>query len=138
MMFSHPTMRMRTCLAIFSLVFAVSGCTLLARKSGEQTANDAGALILISQTAFADPLSRQGRRKLADAEKQALNFGRAGQPVGWEGRRGRTGTVTAFQPFRVGKAMCRRFEHTLNLANGPQTAAATACRRGDGPWKLVK
>lgn len=123
------------------LLISMTGCTLLRRDrtDGSISGNQSGLLIVAVQKDFVSGISRRNLARMAEAEKQALEFGRGGEPVGWTGDRGRaSGSVTAFQPFRVGQASCRRFEHSLSLAGETKGAAATACRRNGGPWRLVQ
>jgi surface antigen len=75
-----------------------------------------------------------------DAEYKALESAPAGQSVTWRDERtGRSGTVTASQPYRVGSQDCRPYSHTISAsAGGTRTSRGTACRNPDGSWTLLE
>jgi len=84
-------------------------------------------------------LSRRERSAAIDAEYRALESAPAGQPVTWRDERtGRSGTVTASQPYRVGSQDCRPYTHVVNMTGGMQTSRGTACRNPDGSWTLLE
>jgi surface antigen len=83
-------------------------------------------------------LSRRERLAAIDAEYRALESSPAGQPVTWrDDRSGRSGTVTAAQPYRVGSQDCRPYSHAVVAAGTTRDARGTACRNPDGSWTLL-
>ncbi len=97
------------------------------------------ALAFQADQRFGSTLTGKERQRLSVAERKALDYGTNGQQVGWKGDSDKvSGVIVAFQPFQVGTANCRRFEHRLNAKKGQEKAIGTACKRADGQWRLVK
>ncbi|MEL6948363.1 MAG: hypothetical protein AAFO73_12150, partial [Pseudomonadota bacterium] len=108
--------RSRLGAVLVSIIAALvlSGCTSLAStRPGADTAlappKVATALAFSANDDFANGLTPAERRQLTDAERQALDFGKSGEAIAWSSKRsGISGSIVASQPFRVGKADCRR------------------------------
>jgi len=76
-------------------------------------------------------------RNLAlQAEFQALQFGPTGAPVAWDGRGERRGNVIPGPVYRIGSRDCRDYTHTFYLGDEATVRKGTACRQGEGDWKL--
>ena len=128
----------------FLLVMAIaSGCTQIRPKptlnSGLTTQPEQSALAFASDAKFGSKLTKFEKQSLSAAERKALEFGRAGEPVMWKSdQKGVTGKVIVSQPFRVGKSNCRRFSHEVAIKNATESTQGTACRRNNGSWKLIE
>ena len=80
-------------------------------------------------------LGDRDRRLALEAEYRALEYGRVGEAVAWQGDTSAvSGQVTALQPYRVGSQDCRQYSHTVRVSGQSQTAQGTACRNEDGSW----
>lgn len=79
-------------------------------------------------------LDQNNKQRALQAEYDALERGRAGQPVQWQGSNGISGNVVPQQTYQVGAQNCRRYTHTIIVDGVPQQAAGTACRNADGTW----
>lgn len=106
--------------------------------TGRVVASVAGALAggLIGGSIGRGLDSRSQSAALA-AEYDALERGRAGQPVAWQGTNGTYGQVVPQQPYQVGSQNCRRYTHTIYVDGAPQQASGTACRNPDGTWQAL-
>ena len=128
----------------FLLVTVVgSGCTQIRPKpllnSGLTAQPENSALAFASNAKFGSKLTKFEKQSLSAAERKALEFGRAGEPVTWNSdQEGVTGRVIVSQPFRVGKSNCRRFSHEVAIKNSTESIEGTACRRNNGSWKLIE
>jgi len=96
------------------------------------------ALAFKANKAFGKTLNADERRTLSSAEKQALNYGKAGEEINWKGESSNTSAkIIAFQLYKVGTTSCRRFELNLTTSAGLEISSGTACFRGNGVWQLV-
>jgi surface antigen len=82
-------------------------------------------------------LDERDRKRAAAAEKQALERGEPGEPVGWRGAAGRHGTVVPGVDYEIRNVRCRDYTHSIYIEGRPQTARTTACRNADGTWSPV-
>jgi surface antigen len=82
-------------------------------------------------------LDDRDRRRAYAAEKQALEQGQPGEPVGWRGSGGRHGTVVPGVIYEVRGTRCRDYTHSIYIDGRPQTGRTTACRNPDGSWSPV-
>jgi surface antigen len=131
--------------AILLACALLAGCTQALSKRSDSADSTLGllpageALAFQADEDFGKDLSDKQRGALSAAESQALEFGQAGKPIKWGKQNGAVfGSVIVTQPFRVGLSNCRRFTHRLiNKSRSLQTNG-TACRRGDGSWRLVQ
>lgn len=103
--------------------------------TGRIAATAAGAIAggLIGQN-IGSRLDRQSRTAALQAEYDALESGRAGQPVAWQGTNGSYGRVVPQQTYQVGSQNCRRYTHTVYIEGNPERMTGTACRNADGSW----
>ena len=77
------------------------------------------------------------RRRAAAAEKQALEYGQPGEPVGWRGGAGRHGTIVPGVDYEIRGIRCRDYTHSIYIDRRPQTARTTACRNPDATWSPI-
>ncbi|MEP0944893.1 MAG: hypothetical protein ABJH63_02085 [Rhizobiaceae bacterium] len=130
---------------ILLALLLLAGCTqaLSKRSDGADRTlalSPAGeALAFQADEDFGKDLTQKQRGALSSAESQALEFGQPGQPVKWGKQNGAVfGSVVVTQPFRVGQSSCRRFSHHLTNKSKDLQTNGTACRRGNGSWRLVQ
>ena len=84
-------------------------------------------------------LSTKAQEALSAAESQALDFGQPGESVGWQVSNAKqSGSVIAFQPFRIGESNCRRFVHRVSIEADKMSTSGTACREDGRSWALVE
>jgi surface antigen len=81
----------------------------------------------------------QSERDLAvQAEFEALEYGRAGQPTRWRGSEsGARGEITVGTSYEVNRLDCREYRHTATIGGRPRVAQGTACREPGGNWRIV-
>lgn len=79
-------------------------------------------------------LDYPSRQHALQAEYNALENGRSGTPVRWQGTGQTYGEVVPQQPYQVGTSNCRRYTHTIYIGGRPEAATGTACRNPDGTW----
>ncbi|MFD0915853.1 hypothetical protein ACFQ14_05485 [Pseudahrensia aquimaris] len=97
------------------------------------------ALAFSTSEVLRDKLSNRAKSALSAAEAQALNYGQPGQTIDWKSTRNdASGSVVAYQPFRVGDSNCRRFVHNVNAGADKLETSGTACRHSDAVWTLVQ
>lgn len=127
------------------LIGLLAGCSSTAATNPnldaglQPTEGQTIALAFAANTQFNEGLNAKERKQLTEAESRALNFGKSGEQIAWQSdRNGISGFITASQPFRVGQSDCRRFSHQMNRAGKAVSANGTACRTGDGNWRLVR
>jgi surface antigen len=82
-------------------------------------------------------LDERDRKRATAAEKQALERGEPGEPVGWRGGAGRHGTVVPGVDYEIRGVRCRDYTHSIYIDGRPQTSRTTACRGADGTWSPV-
>lgn len=83
----------------------------------------------------ASQLGDRDRQLALEAEYRALEYGRSGEAIAWQGDNSATsGQVTALQPYRVGSQDCRQYSHTVRVDGQTQTVQGAACRNADGSW----
>ncbi|MGI9355207.1 MAG: hypothetical protein ACR2PF_08640 [Rhizobiaceae bacterium] len=120
------------------LAFSLAACSTFGAKRGLDDSSKPAALVLALPGNFGDTLAVPARNSLGKAEAQALNFGRAGEQMTWSATGPDvSGTVVAFQLYRVGTSNCRRFRHEIRQNGDTQSASGTACKRNGGNWQLV-
>lgn len=78
-------------------------------------------------------LTGSDTQRALEAEYRALEAAPGGQPVTWEGQKGK-GSVVAAAPYQVGTQNCRQYRHVLDAAGKQATVRGAACRNPDGTW----
>jgi len=88
---------------------------------------------------FGRGLNDVDRRRAAEAQIAALEFGRPGQPTPWRNPdSGNAGEVIPGPVRTVGaNARCRDFTHNVTVAGRPDQGRGTACRLPDGVWQVA-
>jgi YD repeat-containing protein len=105
---------------------------------GSTGATIAGALIGgFIGSAIGASLDEEARRRAAQAQYQALEYGQSGQPVSWTDPDGPYGYVTPGPTYQVNAYNCRDYTHTIYIDGQPQVARGTACRNPDGTWTPI-
>jgi surface antigen len=101
---------------------------------GNTAANRQVATVGVLGNGFGSVLDERDHQRAFAAEVQALEQGEPGEPVGWRGAAGRSGTVVPGAPYETRGTRCRDYSHTIFMDGKPQTARASACRNPDGSW----
>lgn len=138
-------------IAVVASALALSGCVSGSLSQGELQPSQFAATAAPRSETFAgiegggliggnlgSSLTRQQRQLGLEAEYKALENTPAGQDVTWkDASSGRSGSVRAAQPYRVGSQDCRQYIHTLEMGGASQEARGTACRNENGSWTLL-
>ncbi len=83
-------------------------------------------------------LDEADRQTALQAEYQALEYGRAGEPVAWRGSSsGNYGEIVVGPSYEVNRLDCREFTHTVYIGGRARVARGTACRQPDATWRIV-
>jgi len=140
---SKPVINLLPKMTLVLAMVTLSACSLTKRGVGPDAtvsgSTNTLALAFQIDKNFGDALTRSDRTVLARTEVKALDFGEAGAPISWTGKSGTSsGSVTALNPFRVGKSNCRRFTHRLVVGADQREISGTACQRPGGGWKLIR
>ena len=129
---------------IFLLLFAVSACSQRSIETVRSTTD--GTVSNPTTTTskkMADGivgnqiglgLDQRTRGAALAAEYKALETGKTGQPIAWQGSNGVYGQVIPQQSYQVGSQNCRRYAHTIHTNGQPEQATGTACRNSNGIW----
>lgn len=136
------TLALTGCLNPQQTMGTLFGAGAGAVAGGAATGNAGGAIVgamaggMLGNIAGAS-LDAANRRAAAEAEYRALEYGRVGAPVQWKGTGGRYGDVVAGAPYQVNDFSCRDYTHTIYVDGQPKVGRGTACKQGDGTWKLI-
>lgn len=149
----QPVVGMKSCLALVSILLAISGCATPGKSGGPNVtvtlppaANQpSGAKVAATIISAMDGgliggsigagLSEAEKRSGLEAEYKALEYTASGQKVTWKSdRSAHYGEVVAAQPYRVGSQDCRQYTHTVFTGTAGVTARGTACRNANGSW----
>lgn len=72
------------------------------------------------------------------AEYEALEYGRAGQPIVWRGQAADThGEIKVGSSYQVNRLDCREYTHNVWIGGRPRVVKGTACREPGGVWRVV-
>lgn len=83
---------------------------------------------------FAADLSDADRQRAHEAELAALE---SGKRQSWRGDNGLFGSVEPGSESAGIGGKCRDYSHTIYRAGRPKTASGSACRQGDGSWRVT-
>lgn len=130
-------MRIGGLAAVLLMASVAAGCSTASGGGGSSlsafTAADSGDA---AAGAIAINLDGFAARAAREAEQKALEFGRAGTPVGWKA--GRVyGDVVPGTVYQVNDSTCRDYMHTVYIGGSPQKVRGTACRQANGAWQPV-
>jgi surface antigen len=81
-------------------------------------------------------LNAEERAAAAQAEYEALEYGRAGQPTMWQAGSTR-GEISVGTTYEVNQLDCREYTHTVYIGGRPRVVSGTACRQPDGTWRII-
>ena len=107
--------------------------------SGQVAATAVGALAggLIGAE-IGRSLDEADRQMALQTEYQALEYGRAGQPVEWRGSAsGNYGEIVVGPSYEVNRLDCREFTHNVYIGGRARVARGVACRQPDATWRIV-
>ncbi len=83
-------------------------------------------------------LTEEDRKIALQAEYEALEYGRAGQPTRWDNRRAAmAATIKVGQIYQVNRLDCREYTHTVSIGGRNRVVHGTACRQPDGVWRVL-
>jgi surface antigen len=103
--------------------------------------NTAEAASLTDVSAFIDPaalklMTAASKTAAANAQFNALQFGRVGAPRTWTGDKDQKGQVMVGPYVRVNLIDCRDFTDTVTIGAQTFVSKGTACREADGSWTV--
>lgn len=107
--------------------------------SGKLWATGAGVLLggLLGSN-IGKSLDRADQAYMAQSTQQALESGRAGQPVQWSNPdSGNSGTIVPQKAYQQNNTYCREYSQNIVVGGKTERAYGTACRQPDGSWQIV-
>ena len=83
-------------------------------------------------------LDRADKAHAERASRSALEYTRTGQTVRWRNPdSGHSGTFTPTRTYQAANGRnCREYQTTVSVGGQSKDAYGTACRQGDGTWKI--
>ena len=83
-------------------------------------------------------LDARDKHMAAEAAAQAFETNRVGQASVWSNPdSGNSGSITPTKTYQLANGQyCRRYEQTIQIGGEPHQTYGTACRQGDGTWKI--
>ena len=84
-------------------------------------------------------LDRADRLALAQAQHDALEYGKTGSKTTWQNPdSGNSGEIVPQRPYEQADGVfCREFQQVIVVGGEMESAYGTACRQPDGAWKLI-
>jgi surface antigen len=83
-------------------------------------------------------LTEDDRKIALQAEYEALEYGRPGQPTRWKNRQsGNGGEISVGQTYQVNRLDCREYTHKVSIGGRNRVVRETACRQPDGVWRVL-
>jgi len=84
-------------------------------------------------------LDAADRQQAGDAQQKALENNRSGQSTAWRNPdTGHSGVVTPRPAVQTASGeFCREYEHEITVEGRSEVATGTACRQGDGTWRVI-
>jgi surface antigen len=82
-------------------------------------------------------LDARDREIALQAEYEALEYCRPGQPTNWTSRSGNRGEVQVGSSYQVNRLDCREYTHNVYVGGRLRVVRGTACRQPDGVWRVV-
>jgi len=83
---------------------------------------------------IASSLSNAALKQAIEAEYDALENRKSGDPAHWQYSDKQSGKVVSYPPYQVGSSSCRRYIHAVSINGDTLQAAGTACRDKNGIW----
>ena len=83
-------------------------------------------------------LDRADRAHAERTARNALEYNRTGETIRWRNPdSGNSGTVTPTRTYQTASGRnCREYQTTVTVGGRNRDAYGTACRQGDGTWKI--
>ena len=83
-------------------------------------------------------LDRADKAHAERTARNALEYNRTGETVSWRNPdSGNSGTVTPTRTYQTASGRnCREYQTTVTVGGQSKDAYGTACRQGDGTWKI--
>lgn len=83
-------------------------------------------------------LDDRDRRMATEAAHQAFENSHTGEPVQWHNPdSGNSGSVTPTRTYQLANGQyCRQYRQDILIGNEKHQTTGTACRQGDGTWKI--
>jgi surface antigen len=131
----------RTRLGALAAVLVLTGCVSFGASAPSQPVDygpSANGGVGLIGTRIGAGIDDTDRRLGLNAEYRALEYGDAGAAVDWGGRGGVSGVVVPGPRYGVNANDCRQITETLMANNATQSVTATACRGGDGIWRIIQ
>ena len=108
------------------------------KNQGLATALGVFAGTLIGASA-GESLDRMDRMHMAQANQQALEFGRTNETTSWKNPdSGNYGTITPTRTYTGASTVCREYTQTVYIGGVAKQGYGTACRQADGSWKITQ
>jgi surface antigen len=83
-------------------------------------------------------LTEADRKIALQAEYEALEYGKPGQPTRWRNRKtGNGGAIGVGPAYQVNRLDCREYNHTVSIQGRNRVVRGTACRQPDGVWRVL-
>jgi len=83
-------------------------------------------------------LDEADRALAMQAEFEALEYSRSGQPTVWRNpQTGLRGQIVVGSSYEVNRLDCREYTHTVYFGGRPRVARGTACREPGGNWRTI-
>ena len=123
-----------------------AGGGLLGASLGKNAAGDRGFVYTAVGTLLGAVIGNSIGQSLDAADQQyatstannALEYYPSGTAAAWRNPdSGNYGTTTPIRTYATDGADCRDYETTIYVDGRPQTARGSACRQGDGTWRIV-
>ena len=83
-------------------------------------------------------LTEEDRAIALQAEYEALEYGRSGQPTLWRNRAtGNSGEISVGTVYQVNRLDCREYTHKVSIGGHNRVVRGNACRQPDGVWRVL-
>ena len=83
-------------------------------------------------------LTEEDREIALQAEYEALEYGRSGQPTLWRNRAsGNSGEISVGTTYQVNRLDCREYTHKVSIGGHNRVVQGNACRQPDGVWRVL-
>jgi surface antigen len=132
--------------ATMGTVLGGAGGGLLGAAIGEDASGDRGLVYTAVGTllgamignSIGSSLDSVDQDYAGSAASNALEYNRSGTPAEWRNPdSGNYGYTTPVRTYQSNGYDCRDFETTIYVDGRPETARGSACRQGDGTWRIM-
>ena len=127
-------------------VLGGAGGGLLGASLGKNASGDRGFVYTAVGTLLGAMIGNSIGQSLDAADRQyadyaasnALEYNRSGTPAEWRNPdSGNYGYTTPVRTYESSGYDCRDYETTIYVDGRPETARGSACRQGDGTWRIA-